>query len=237
MFATCTGLFYLTLGRLQAAELAFQNILSPMQREYMLAAVAFARGDVPGMRRHMERYVSLTGASAAIAFPTELMLRAGLVSAAEKQIATREKEHFSNHHLPSLLGEVALARGKRAEAIALLEEGDRLLQQTGSAGYFMAAESLADALQQRGKMDRAVDVLQVAAQQNVRTFNMPRPAGYFWLRTQAQLAQLYRKNGRAQDAEKIEDDLRRLLAYADPDHALLAQLKEKQSSSSPRAAR
>lgn len=235
--AACTGLTYLTLGRLQAAEMAFQNIPGAQTRAFLLAAVAFARSDQKGMRREMEEYVKLTGASAAIAFPTGLMIRSGLVAAAEKQIATREKEHFSNHHLPSLLGELALAQGKRAEAIRLLEEGNLLLQQSGSAGYFLATESLADALQQKGDMDRALDVLQVAAQQNVRTFVMPRPAGYFWLRTAAKLARFYRMAGRVADAEKIETELRGLLAFADPDHAILVSLRQTQSQQTPRAAR
>ena len=45
-----------------------------------------------------------------------------------------------------------------------------------------------------------------------------------WLRLQAQLAQLYSEMGRAEDALKIEDELRKRLAYADPDHPILRQL-------------
>jgi hypothetical protein len=49
--------------------------------------------------------------------------------------------------------------------------------------------------------------------------------GVFWLRIQAHLAQLYRQMGRAEDARKVEDQLRRILAYADSDHPVLQQLK------------
>ena len=38
------------------------------------------------------------------------------------------------------------------------------------------------------------------------------------------LAELYRKTGRVSQAEKVEDELRRYLSAADPDHPLLAQL-------------
>jgi len=44
------------------------------------------------------------------------------------------------------------------------------------------------------------------------------------------LAQLYRQVGREEDARKIEDELLKLLAYADPDYPLLVQLKSAQSA-------
>ncbi|MCH8321422.1 MAG: hypothetical protein IH790_10780, partial [Acidobacteria bacterium] len=48
--------------------------------------------------------------------------------------------------------------------------------------------------------------------------------GPLWLKLQAQLAQLYREMGQDEDARKIEDELRRLLALADSDHPILRQL-------------
>jgi len=49
--------------------------------------------------------------------------------------------------------------------------------------------------------------------------------GSLCLRVRFLLAQLYRKVGRGQEAQEIEADLLKLLAYADPDHPILRQLK------------
>lgn len=50
----------------------------------------------------------------------------------------------------------------------------------------------------------------------------PAPRGMYWMRTQAQL---YRQLRRERDAEAIEAELLKLLAYADPDYPLLQQIK------------
>lgn len=47
-----------------------------------------------------------------------------------------------------------------------------------------------------------------------------------WLNMKSPLAQLYREMGRAEDANKIETELRRLLAYADEDHPILVRSDE-----------
>ena len=54
----------------------------------------------------------------------------------------------------------------------------------------------------------------------------------FWMRDEMDLARLYRRLGRVQDAERIEAELRKLLAYADPDFPLLVELKKLQDTHS-----
>jgi hypothetical protein len=44
------------------------------------------------------------------------------------------------------------------------------------------------------------------------------------MKNRNQLAGLYRRMGREQEARKIEDELRKLLACADPDHAIVREL-------------
>jgi hypothetical protein len=46
-----------------------------------------------------------------------------------------------------------------------------------------------------------------------------------WLRANAQLASLYRRNGQEEKARAIEARLLKLLAHADADHPLAAQFK------------
>jgi GH15 family glucan-1,4-alpha-glucosidase len=49
--------------------------------------------------------------------------------------------------------------------------------------------------------------------------------GALWMRCKLQLAGVYRKMGRTSDAAKLERELRKLLAYADPDHPILLALQ------------
>ncbi len=48
---------------------------------------------------------------------------------------------------------------------------------------------------------------------------------WYGLRVRLMLAQLYREMGRDEDAQKVEAELRALLAYADLDHPILRQLE------------
>ncbi len=96
--------------------------------------------------------------------------------------------------------------------------------------FFLGSESLAQVYQQQGDFDRALQVLEAASREKTATYAWPAPVGLFWMRTQVRLAQLYRQVGREEDARKIEDELLKLLAYADPDYPLLVQLKSAQSA-------
>jgi hypothetical protein len=46
----------------------------------------------------------------------------------------------------------------------------------------------------------------------------------FWLRNQAGSSAYYHRLGRQPEARKIDDQLRKLLAFADPDDPILRQL-------------
>lgn len=232
-FGTCAGLLYLGLGRFQAAESAFQTIPGRAQRAYLMAALSYARGDRPAMRRQMEEYVSLTRSSAAIALPTHLMIRAGLFSAAEKQLAKRVKEPFSTHHVPALLGQLAMARGRRGEALRLLQQGRQLLQQTGSPNYFFSAMTLAQALEQQGQLQQALEVLELASKQQTRTFQIPRPAGAFWLLAEMELARMHRRRGNIHDAKRVEGRLLKLLSYADAHHPMMEEILKNHAKDVP----
>ncbi len=105
----------------------------------------------------------------------------------------------------------------------MLEEGLRLLRSSSPGAYRMGSEVLAEAFKEQGYLNEAAQVLEEASHQ--KSF-LPSPylAGSSWLRIRSQLAQLYREMGRDEDARKIEDELRRLLALADSDHPILRQL-------------
>ncbi len=99
-------------------------------------------------------------------------------------------------------------------------------QKDSAAAFFMGSETLAEAWRAQGNLGKAVQVLEGAAEKKVLLLaDQSSPlTGALWVRVQGQLAQLYREMGRDEDARKIEEKLRALLAYADRDHPILRQL-------------
>jgi tetratricopeptide (TPR) repeat protein len=123
-----------------------------------------------------------------------------------------------------LEGELLLARGQKAAAIERFVEANRITQQTGTPIFFLGAESLAQALDENGRAEEALHVLESASHQRVRAFVRPRPSGYFWLRIEVALAKLYRKLGKIEQAQSTENKLRWTLSEADPEHPILTKL-------------
>jgi len=116
-------------------------------------------------------------------------------------------------------GVLKLSRGNTAEGIEMLEGTLPRLEVL----YFEALEILAEAYRLQGDLLQAIQLLEEASKR--RPLVEPH-LGYaaMWLRIKSQLAELYRDEGRYEDARKIEDELRRLLALADSDHPILRQL-------------
>ncbi len=91
---------------------------------------------------------------------------------------------------------------------------------------------MAKACERQGDTSAALQVLESASANRARVnYYISIVGGPFWMRDEMDLAQLYRRLGRIQDAEKIENELRKLLAYADPDFPLLVELKRLQNAS------
>ena len=74
-----------------------------------------------------------------------------------------------------------------------------------------------------GERSRAIKVLEELS--SMRTQSYP-ATGVVWLFGQAHLADLYRLEGRAKEADSIEDELRELLKFADDDHPLRVKLTQ-----------
>jgi hypothetical protein len=107
------------------------------------------------------------------------------------------------------------------------------MRNTAEPLYFLGAESLALAHVKRGNLDSAVKMIENAsANRTLVDYPIAMSGAPFWMRDEMDLAQLDRRMSRVQDAEKIENELRKLLAYADPDFPLLVELKRLQNSPS-----
>ena len=116
-------------------------------------------------------------------------------------------------------GVLRLSRGNTAEGIEMLEG---ILPRL-SPLRFETSEILAEAYRLQGDLLAAIQLLEEASKQRPLLVGGLGPP-FSWLRIKSQLAQLYREEGRVEDARKIEDELRRLLALADSDHPILRQL-------------
>lgn len=225
---------YELLGRLREAEEWDRLITDPRDGHLGLARIAYLRGDTETMGRHLLAVMEAPGARM-LRMPN-LLVRAGLVSQAEQEIAVLERiRPFRPNYFDIARGEIALARGQREEAIALLQRGLQSAGFPSSGAHLMGRESLARALRLEGRFSEALEVLARTPQlQGISELHTD--TGIFWMRTQLELARIYREMDRDDDAKEIESELLDLLAVADADHSILLALRgqrEAEASSRP----
>jgi hypothetical protein len=223
----CIGNGYLSFGKLKAAEELFLKLSK--KDEFDLAQVAYAAGDSAKLRKHLQNQLNSKvkpGTTAPL-----LLVRGGFTAEAQKVVAERRASpRWQSIHTRAIVnilaGEIALSRGQTTEAISLLQ-GDLLASRwIYSPAFFMASESLADAFERQGDLQKSLLTLEDAAREKAIAYEGGGSIGYYWLRVQWRLAQLYRKMGRLEEAEKVEAELSKMLAYADPEHPILLQLKQ-----------
>jgi len=80
---------------------------------------------------------------------------------------------------------------------------------------FTYSETLANALRTQGNLSGAIDVLEKTGALHERVLTMSSHTGYFWMRDQVLLAELYRQTGRLSDARRIETALLRATVIGD----------------------
>ena len=125
--------------------------------------------------------------------------------------------HLFPAHIQMVRGVLELRKGNTRESIRLIEDAF-----VGSGFPYFSSRFLAEAWSQEGELQKAAQVLEEASKKKCLVLTVMLPI--MWLRIRAALAKLYRETGRDKDAREIEEDLRRHLAYADPDHPILRQL-------------
>ena len=161
-----------------------------------------------------------------------LQARAGLMSEAGRfqkhfeEVNLRRLTQRDRPELHEITGEVALARGNLARAISEFEKATTLFGDFGGngSGFQLSFESLATALRKKGDVPRAIQVLERASERKFQAV-IDGATGAYWMRNRLDLAKLYRRVGRVEEARAIETDLLKVLALADADHPMLLELK------------
>lgn len=243
--ATITELanFYLLLGRLRDAESWTERSSDLTRREANLEMIAFERGDGEALGRYVLNGKNHPGFLAMLLVngpPLSKELRLRVLAEAERGINDfHQRGPTSAAYLDIARGSLALAHGRREEAIALLRRGVKAYPDAPLGYSLMARLALARALEDEANFSDAAKVLEPSIQAKRRAvlqFGIDlfvdgngRPliryeSGHLWLRAQVELARVYRRLGRVDDAGRIESELRKLLASADADYVPLREL-------------
>lgn len=209
---------YLTLGKLRRSETLTMS-RPPDRRLEGLTILALQRSDEATFRENLAQYFRLRGGMLA----RMLLARSGFVAEAEKGLDPRPTSETGPMKI--LRGQIALARGRTEEAIGLLDEGISIVRTWGDGRFFLGSQALAEALERQGNLSRAVQVLEASSREKQRAVANGSAAPQFWMWNEMRLAQLYRRMGRVAEAGRIEEELKRLMAVADADHAILADLR------------
>jgi tetratricopeptide (TPR) repeat protein len=212
-----TGCMLLVLGRLHDAERMFNKLVRDTVRQGYVSLVAFAHDDVGRARKHEAVYLRVNPG------PTAMMIgaRIGLLDSVRARPV--ETSPAFGPLATGIEGEVAFGAGDVNRAIALLSSA--VSHPYGQPPYFLAAETLANALAQRGSLGEAIEVVETAAAERIHTYDpfysCGTFAGYTWLRVRLLQAELYARAGRQVESRQVASHIVKLLASADPDFPIL----------------
>lgn len=215
--ATQLHWLYLSIGRTRDAERAAAYI-QPSARPGMLGRILSQRGDLKGIKRLLQdvqvtdlKQIEQHGRLAS------LWIEVGEPARAEEILRQLPGRYLYE-------GQLALAQGRLDEAITSLRAvHDAPESPANPLWRGEIPRNLAAALVRSGRTDDAIGTLEAASAERGLAVSMG-SSGYEWIRVVDDLALLYRRVGRTEDAERLEGELRRLLALADADHVVKRRL-------------
>ena len=209
------GDLYLTCGKIKLAERWYLQLSDEGERHAYLTGIAEARGDREELRRQLRR--QFVGEAELGPGTAARLAQVGMLSMAREVVSKLEKQGSPEKWLAHARGELDLAGGRTEQGIRELRNAVRLYQLANDPHRYMAGIALARALDRRGDTSGAIEILQPMVE--------PSPGEQDDLKLDSQLAGLYRKMGRAEEAERLEARVENQLAYADPDEELLTELR------------
>jgi tetratricopeptide (TPR) repeat protein len=212
----------LALGQLHLAEAVFARLTGPA-RDLALSEVALARNDLPAIIKHLRSYRGNDPEA------VSLLIRAGDIRAAGQLFQAMNPINFGNQTRAGWAAdEIAEARGDARQIRAQLDGDFPWIRGFfGGAKTFLYSETLSRAAVATGDISGAIRVLEHTEAVGDTTYAAATNSGYYWIRTEALLANSYRQTGHFDKAHAIERRLLTTLSAADDDFPLLVDLRAK----------
>jgi tetratricopeptide (TPR) repeat protein len=210
------GRYFFDLGKLRAAEEQFSTLPEDWKHE-ALAYLAEEHGDMAALRFHLRRQLPI---DENVWIVRQLALAGMTAQAAPLLIGQRAQLSYEPRFIDLARSAIFLAEGKTVEAIDLLTRLHQDATVSRDEIVLLVAIPLAEALEQRGDLSSAANVLTQALQAN------PLPENIRDLRkAKFHLSRLYRKLDREKEARALEAEVRQSLAVADADHPILRAME------------
>jgi tetratricopeptide (TPR) repeat protein len=212
--------FFLTTGELKRGE----GVLRPHGDTSLNSIlVELARGDMKvansNARDFLKKNPRFTSGIA-----TLILVKSGCSAEADQML--RETPRVLKSDSAAIRAEIALQKRRYPLAVGLFRKAISARAFHCYDSYYLAAESLASALQHQGRLAEAIQVLEDAAVQKAATYSSELVLwGRSWILVRAKQAELYRKAGRVAEARLVELDLGKHLAFADPDDVIAARIR------------
>jgi serine/threonine protein kinase/tetratricopeptide (TPR) repeat protein len=212
------GKLRLALGQVRLAEGAYSRIPDPALRALGLSEVALARGDRPAVAAQLSAHPGTDLAT------ISLLVRAGDLDAADSEL--RRVQNFNPPtQVQWAAQEIAEARGDPSLVKESLKTGVPWTVVMFGMRAFLYSETLARAAIVAGDTAGAIRVLEETGPLGDKAYAPVTQSGYYWMRTQKLLADVYRQTGQFDKARAIERHLLARLAAADDDYPMLLELK------------
>jgi tetratricopeptide (TPR) repeat protein len=214
--------WYLTLGRASEAMRLATRVDSATPPGQRFAGLRVIVADVIDDREQLRKTLDDDPGEAAPMF-----VRAGLFDDARRVVRLRLPDPLNRAWNEIAQGNFDIIDQRPNEAIAHLQAGLRTLQYLDDREYDRGCESMATALTMLGRHDDAIETLERCVRNRGRAANPAQSYRADGMHMALRLADEYRAAGRVLDAIPIEQRLRQLLAYADPDFPLAVRLRNR----------
>jgi DNA-binding winged helix-turn-helix (wHTH) protein/tetratricopeptide (TPR) repeat protein len=222
VIAFAVGEMYLDLGKLKTAEEWFRKF-PPDGPGGKLAAIELGEEHGTGaLRSALRKQLPLT--ETPYGYGTVVRLaRCGMLKEARQLLSRLKTRDGDDNRLVrnSAEGGLALYEGRQSQAVTLLKQAMKGWRKSLNNGLAPntwaphAANLLATAYEQRGRVSDAIQTLQPFEDKHALD-----------VQTSFHLFKLYEKAHDTQNAQEIRQNLLQRLAYADPDFPILVQLRQ-----------
>lgn len=221
------GQMNLALGRVEAAERAFQLMSDPAERAILLGYTALARGDTAGARARLTRAVpawaeSLRAGRDLVFMPCWALLRAGMSDECRQAIGPLLE------WAPGwdwLAGELQAEAGGDDDSALRALQGVVARRPPGDTRHVLAIDALARRFERRGDIPAAVDMLRRLEGAHRAAYPRSGPHGFNWLVTRTHLLDLERQLGNSDRVDALVRELEGWVAVADPDFVVRSALR------------